>query len=99
MKPIKNPLRCYRNRATGDLLRLEDRGADLAELLSIAWGKAGCAALEAGDAEGAAFPCSLGVALIDRVKTIREMVAGIITGAHRIIADLKQRESGQEARS
>ncbi len=93
MRSIKNPLRCYRNRATGEVLRLEEAGAGLSEILAIVGGKAGRAAYDAGDADGAPFPCSLGASLIADIKTIKEVVDDIITGAHRIISELQKMET------
>jgi nitronate monooxygenase len=93
MRSIRNPLRCYRNRATGEVLRLEEQGAGLPEILALVGGKVGRAAYDAGDADGAPFPCSLAASLIDGVRPIREVVDGIITDAHRIVSRMNAMEA------
>jgi len=100
MTSIKNPLRCYRNSATERVLRMEERGAPLAEILTVVGGKIGKAALESGDSDGAAFPCSLGAALIKEIKPVKQVVEDIIDGAHSIIKNLQKMEtSDQRGRS
>jgi nitronate monooxygenase len=100
MRSIRNPLRCYRNKATEAVLAMEGRNAPLAEILAIVGGRVGRAAYDSGDAEGAAFPCSLGASLIHELKPIHEVVDEIIEGAHRILDGLKGMESaGPSART
>lgn len=95
MNSIRNPLRCFSNRATGEVLRMEERNAPLSEILTIVGGKIGRACYESGDAEGAAFPCSWGSALIHDIMPIREVVDGIVEGAHAIISRIKSMETGR----
>lgn len=92
MKSLKNPLRCYKNWATDEVLKMEARGATLEEILTIVGGKIGRAAYESGDAEGAPFPCSMGAAMIKEINPIKQVVSEIIEGAHRILADLRKME-------
>jgi len=93
MSSIRNPLRCFRNRATGEVLRLEGNGAPLEDILAIVGGRIGRACYENGDAEGAAFPCSWGTALIDEIKPIKQVVTEIIDGAHGIFSKMKSMET------
>ncbi len=92
MSSLKNPLRCFRNRATEQVLQMEERNAPLGEILSIVGGKIGRDCYETGDAEGAAFPCSWGSALIKDIMPIQAVVDGIIEGAHTILDKMKSME-------
>ncbi len=96
MQSIKNPLRCFKNLATEKVLRMEERGAPLTEILTVVGGKIGKAALESGDSDGAAFPCSLGASLIREIKPIKEIVQDIVDGAHAIIEKLHGLEFSQK---
>lgn len=92
MRSLRNPLRCYRNSAVEQVLEMEARSATLEEILTVVGGQKGRAAYEAGDCDRAPFPCSQAVGMIREIKTISEVIAEIIEGAHEILTNLRSLE-------
>jgi NAD(P)H-dependent flavin oxidoreductase YrpB (nitropropane dioxygenase family) len=92
MRTLNNPMRCMKNRATGQALEMEARGAGLDELLTIVGGKVGREMYAKGDPEGVPIACGLAASLIHEIKPIAEVVTEIVSGAHAILSRLRTME-------
>jgi NAD(P)H-dependent flavin oxidoreductase YrpB (nitropropane dioxygenase family) len=92
MRTLNNPMRCMKNRATGQALEMEARGAGLDELLTIVGGKVGREMYAKGDPEGVPIACGLAASLIHEIKPIAEVVTEIVSGAHAILSRIRTME-------
>lgn len=92
MRSLKNPFRCYKNRATERVLEMEARGASLMELLTVVGGQVGRETYAKGDPDGVPVACSMGACLIREIKPIAEVVEEIVAGAHAILARVRDLE-------
>jgi NAD(P)H-dependent flavin oxidoreductase YrpB (nitropropane dioxygenase family) len=81
MKTIGNPLRCIRNQLADQVIAMEARGTTLEEILGLMAGGKGKQAYELGDPEMSPIACGQVAGLIDRVKTVREVIDDIISEA------------------
>jgi nitronate monooxygenase len=81
MRTIGNPLRCLRNQLAEEVMAMEARGTTLEEIIMTMAGGKGKMAYELGDPEMSPIACGQVAGLIDRVKTVREVVDDIIDEA------------------
>jgi nitronate monooxygenase len=87
-RSIRNAVRVIRNETAEKVLDMEEKGATLDELLVHISGSAGQAAWTSGDLENATIACGQNVGLIHEVKTVKEVIDEIISGAREIAARL-----------
>lgn len=78
------PLRAYRNAQAGKVIELESRGAELAEVLPLMSGILGRTAYETGDVDGAILAMGQCAGLVKEVKTVKQVVDGIVEQARQI---------------
>ncbi len=90
MRSIRHPARCLKNRIAGEILAIEERGGTLEEVVIAASGKRGKLAYDVGDPEIAAIGCGQSVGLLDKMKTVREVVEDIITEAGELLDRLNR---------
>jgi len=89
-RSIRNAVRVMRNEAAEKVLEMEDKGATLDELIVYISGKLGKDAWTSGDLEGATIACGQNVGLIHEVKTVKEVIDEIVSGAREIAAKLSK---------
>jgi len=80
-RSIRNALRAMKNQAAEQVLEMEARGATLEEMLTVIGGKIGRRALLEGDLHGGTFAVGQCVGLIDRIKTVKEIIEEMVSGA------------------
>ncbi len=91
-RSIRNAARVMRNNAAEKTLALEQKGAGLDELLEVISGRMGQKALREGDLETGIIPCGQCVGLIHEIKSVREVIEEIVSGAHAILEKLNAME-------
>jgi nitronate monooxygenase len=84
MKSHGAPLRAFRNKVAEEVLALEDKGAELDEVLPLLSGIKGLEAYSSGDLDASVFPCGQAAGLIQDVKTVKEVVEEIINEAKEV---------------
>jgi nitronate monooxygenase len=82
---LHNTLRAWRNEAALKVAELEQQGADLWEILSVAAGTNTRRMLEEGDVNGGVLACSQGVGLMREVKPVAEVIRGMVEEAREIL--------------
>ncbi len=87
-RSIKNMCRYYRNAQSAKALEVEEAGGGLDDILPIVSGKLGKECYASGDTEGSAFSIGESSALIEDVKSAREIVEDVVNGAQEIIRRL-----------
>ncbi|MBU2547857.1 MAG: nitronate monooxygenase [Proteobacteria bacterium] len=85
MGSLKNPARVARNRLAEEVLAMEARGTTLEELLTKIAGRLGKEAYYTGDADMSTVPCGQAAGLIDRIRSVREIVDGILSEAEGLL--------------
>ncbi|MGQ9510262.1 MAG: NAD(P)H-dependent flavin oxidoreductase [Thermodesulfobacteriota bacterium] len=90
-RSIRNVARVIRNKAAEMALSMEEKGASLEELMTIISGQMSKEAYEKGDTEGAIFACGQCVGLIHEIKSVKEVIEGIVKEAYSILQRLNQR--------
>lgn len=93
MGSIDNPARCLRNRLVDEVLAMEERGTTLEEIVAKVAGGKGRIAYDIGDPEMSPIACGQAVGLIDRVKSVREVIEDIISEADELLARLNRMTS------
>lgn len=83
-RSIRNPLRAMKNNAAYQVLGMEASGATLQQLMTIISGKIGKKALFEGDLEGGTFAIGQAVGLIDEIKSVEEVVKGMVAEAEEL---------------
>jgi nitronate monooxygenase len=87
-RSIRNAVRVMRNETAEKVLDMEEKGATLDELIVYISGKVGKEAWMSGNLDGATIACGQNVGLIHEVKTVKEVIDGIITDARKIAKKL-----------
>jgi NAD(P)H-dependent flavin oxidoreductase YrpB (nitropropane dioxygenase family) len=93
MGSIDNPARCLKNRLADEVLAIEERGATLEEIVAMVAGKKGKIAYNTGDPEMSLIACGQVVGLIDRIKSVREVIEDIISEADDLLIRLNRMTS------
>jgi len=88
LRSIRNAARVMKNAAARRALEMEDRGASLEELLTVVGGQTGKKALLEGDLEGGTFAIGQAAGLVHEIKSVAEVITGIVEGAARIYGRL-----------
>lgn len=84
MSSIRNSLRCIRNKLAEQIIEMEKKGATLDEIITAMAGGKGKQAYENGDSEMSPIACGQITGMIDRIKTIEELMDDIITQADEL---------------
>jgi nitronate monooxygenase len=87
-RSIRNAARVIKNKAAEKTLSMEEKGAQLEELLTVISGQMGQKALQEGDLEGSVISCGQCVGLIHEIKSVKEVINEIIQGAQSILERL-----------
>ena len=83
-RSIRNAVRVMRNDTAEKVLEMEEKGATLDELIVYISGKVNKDAWTSGDLDGATIACGQNVGLIHEVKTVKEVIDGIVGDARKI---------------
>ena len=83
-RSIRNAVRVMRNETAEKVLEMEEKGATLDELIVYISGKVGKDAWMSGNLDGATIACGQNVGLIHEVKTVKQVIDGIIGDARKI---------------
>jgi NAD(P)H-dependent flavin oxidoreductase YrpB (nitropropane dioxygenase family) len=90
MRSIKNPMRVMNNATAKKVGEIEARGTTLEEILTYAAGKFGKQAYNSGDVDMGIISVSEGIGLIDDVKSIKEIMADVISEAEATTAKINK---------
>lgn len=89
-RSIRNAVRVMKNDAATKVLEMEGHGASLEELLTVISGKVGRRCLLEGDLVGGTFAMGQSVGLINEIKSVKEVIDEIVTGAEATLARLQK---------
>lgn len=90
MASIRNPLRVLKNRLAEEVLEIEGKGATLAEILAKVSGGKGKIAYDTGDPEMSPIACGQIVGMIRELKSVREVIEGILSEAEGLLGRLNE---------
>jgi NAD(P)H-dependent flavin oxidoreductase YrpB (nitropropane dioxygenase family) len=88
MTSIRNPMRSASNKLTDKILELEDQGATLEEVVEAVRHKLGDKCYQLGDPETIVVPCGQVAGLINKVKSVREVIEDIVSEAEELLGRL-----------
>jgi nitronate monooxygenase len=90
LRSFRDPVRCIRTELAERVLGMEERGADLEELVAVVSGERNKQALESGNLKNGVISCGQCVGLIHDIPSIKELIDRIISEAvevrHRLNA-------------
>lgn len=89
-RSIRNAARIIRNEASRTVERMEAEGATLNELLPVIAGSVGRDAYLSGDTDAATVACGQAVARIHEIKSVGDIIAGIMSEAEATLERLNQ---------
>jgi NAD(P)H-dependent flavin oxidoreductase YrpB (nitropropane dioxygenase family) len=78
---LQNSLRAWKNAAAIKVSELEERQAGIDEILSIVMGKKTKLMYEEGDVDSGVIACSQSIGLVNQVKSVAEVISGMIEEA------------------
>ncbi len=90
MSSIRNPARCVNNVLVDEVLKAEEKGATLDEILSLVLGGKGKFSYETGDPEIAPIACGQVAGLISEIKPVSRIVNDIIDEAGELLDHLNR---------
>lgn len=93
MSSIRNPSRCIKNQLAEQVQAMETKGATLEQIIAMVPGRKLKKALEEGDLEISMLPCGQGVGLINEIKSVRELMEGIMSEAGNLLERLNKMAS------
>ncbi len=85
MRSVKNPARCVRNMLAEEVLEMEEKGATLADILTMVAGKLGKRSYDTGDCESSVIACGQIAGLIDRVKPVKQVIEDMMAEAEAVL--------------
>jgi NAD(P)H-dependent flavin oxidoreductase YrpB (nitropropane dioxygenase family) len=88
LRTIKNPIRCMKNKLADECLLIEEQGASFEEIIQAVAGGKGQVAYSTGDPDAAPIACGQIAGLIDEIKSVKEVIDGIISEAEMLLARL-----------
>jgi nitronate monooxygenase len=88
LKTIENPIRCIRNKLADECLMVEEQGASFEEIIKTVAGGKGQVAYDTGDPDSAPIACGQIAGLIDEIKSVKEVIDGIISEAGQLLERL-----------
>jgi NAD(P)H-dependent flavin oxidoreductase YrpB (nitropropane dioxygenase family) len=86
---IQNPIRCIKNKLADECLMVEEQGASFEEIINTVSGGKGQVAYNSGDPDAAPIACGQIAGLIDNIKSVKEVIDGIISEAEVLLERLK----------
>jgi nitronate monooxygenase len=90
LNSLSNPVRCVKNRLADECLALEAQNATFEEIIETVAGGKGKLAYDSGDSEISPIACGQVVGVIDKIKTVRNVIEEIITEAEELLSRLNQ---------
>jgi nitronate monooxygenase len=81
LNSLSNPVRCVKNKLADECLALEAQNASFEEIIQTVAGGKGKLAYDSGDPEISPISCGQVVGSINEIKTVKEVVDGIMTEA------------------
>jgi NAD(P)H-dependent flavin oxidoreductase YrpB (nitropropane dioxygenase family) len=78
---LHNTLRAWKNPAAVRVLELEQVGGDMDEILSAAAGMKLKAMIQGGEIDDGVIACSQGIGLVREIKSVREVIEGMVSEA------------------
>ena len=88
MSSLRNPIRAVRNQLAEKVVEIESRGTTLEELLQHVGGGKGKLAYDQGDPEISLIASGQVAGLVDRIKTVREVIDDIMNEAGELLKRL-----------
>jgi NAD(P)H-dependent flavin oxidoreductase YrpB (nitropropane dioxygenase family) len=85
---LRNTLRAWKNPAAERVLELEKVGGDLNEILSAAAGVKLKAMIHGGEIDSGVIACSQGIGLIHEIRTVAEVIEGMVQEAMELKENL-----------
>ena len=85
MNSIRNPMRVALNRMATEVMSMEAEGTTLEAILEKVAGGKQKISYETGDAESSPIVCGQGVGLINEIKSVKEVIDGIISEARELL--------------
>lgn len=89
LRSIRNAERVLRNKTAEQVLSMEERGAQLAELMPLVSGRTGLKGLLEGRIEEAVFPIGQAVGLVQEIKPAGLIIEEIVSEARQVFARLE----------
>jgi NAD(P)H-dependent flavin oxidoreductase YrpB (nitropropane dioxygenase family) len=90
MSSVRNPMRVALNDMAMDIMAMESEGTTLEAILEKVSGEKQRLSYETGDAESSPIVCGQVVGLIDEVKSVKEVIDGIISEASDLLERLNR---------
>jgi len=87
---LRNTVRAWKNTAALKVAELESRQAELGEILSVVAGTATKRMYEGGDLDAGVIPCSQGIGLVNEIKTVAEVIDGMMQEASETLERLSR---------
>jgi len=85
---LHNTLRAWKNEAALKVAELEERGAELWEILSVVAGTETKRMLEEGDVNAGVIACSQSIGLVREIRPVAEVIRGMVEEAAAMLATL-----------
>jgi nitronate monooxygenase len=85
---LRNTVRAWKNTAALKVAELESKNAELGEILSVVAGTATKRMYEGGDLDAGVIPCSQSIGLIHEIKTVAQVIDGMMLEASDILGRL-----------
>lgn len=92
-RSINNAMRAIKNSASEKVVEMEEKGADLEQLMTVISGKITKNCYEKGDTDGCVFPIGQISGLINNVKPVNEIIEEIINDTDSILNSVKSKIS------
>jgi nitronate monooxygenase len=86
---ISNPMRCMKNKLADECLMVEQQGASFEEIIKTVAGGKGQIAYNTGDPDAAPIACGQIAGLIDKIKSVQEVIDDIISEAGTLLERLE----------
>jgi len=93
MSSIKNPMRCLRNKKTGEVMAAEAKGASLMEIVTLVSGQKGKIAYDGGEIDLSVVPGGQAAVFITGIRSVKEIINGIIDEAGDLLDRLNRMAS------
>jgi len=90
LNSLSNPVRCVKNKLADECLALEAQNASFEEIIQTVAGGKGKLAYDSGDPDISPISCGQVVGSINEIKTVKEVVDGIINEAETLLDRLNQ---------
>jgi nitronate monooxygenase len=90
LKSLNNPVRCVKNKLADECLTLELQQASFEEIITTVAGGKGKMAYDSGDSDISPIACGQVVGAINQLKSVKEVIADIISEAEDLLARLNK---------